>query len=1140
MAVTRSTPAQRRRQQSDQRPGVTRWVSRPPGAVAAPGPKRSREMVLLAASLVVALLGMVLVYRAVSHDFGQVAADLQSGNVLNLEQVGEPEKLLPFMPEMSGSGERAFAARKVWQRVSGKDRLPNVGELGRLRVGAAEIEDDSRLEALQGRLEAAREGAAAGESPTVRLFSAAELRQIKPRLVVRTPGEFQRTFWLWGGLLLAGFLGIHAVWQVRGFRGDQVLLPILLALTGIGFLVMVSVRDPLRDMLLFRTFAQGVVMGCGLLLAASLVDWERTPLRRMSFVPLLGALGLSLLLILFGSGPGGSDAKVNLFGFQPVEIIKILFVLFLAGYFLDRWEFLRELPEKRAGLAGVPGWLRVPKLEYSLPPVLAIGAVLFFFFLQKDLGPALVLSFLFLLLYSAARGRPTMVGVGAVLVVAAFLVGYQLGYPRTVTGRIAMWLSPWDNTFRGGEHLAQGLWALAGGSLSGMGLGLGDPEYVPEIHTDMVLAAVGEELGFLGLLAVFALYALLVWRGLVAALRASGVYGLFLALGLTLTIALPILLIAGGVLGLVPLSGVVSPFLSFGRSALLANLFIAGMLLAISVRRAGSDAAVVRRFAGPVRWIGLGLAATLVVILGRAAWVQLVRADDIMTRGALTLQADGWRRFQYNPRLDAIAATIPRGTIFDRHGVPLAASNVEDLWKARATYAELGVPLDHMKLENGRRMYPFGGRTFHLLGDLRNRVNWAASNTSYVERDSRIRLQGYDDYAAVVEVRQPDGTVRELVKEDFRELIPLLRHRYQPEHPEVKRILERPRDVRTSIDIRLQLAVQQILERYARQVGRTNGTTAGAAAVVMDPATGDLLASAGYPWPGELPVRNTGEAAPALIDRARYGIYPPGSTFKIVTAMAALRKDQGLARQTYECVALPDGRVGNRVRGWGRPIRDDVTDRVPHGTVDMEKGIRVSCNAYFAQLATYAVQAQALHETADLLGIKVARPNTPEQLQDALPQAGYGQGQVVATPFQMARVAATVANDGAMPEGRWVTDASNTRTAEPVRILAAMPEGFIARSMREVVTAGTARQLAGIVPPIAGKTGTAEVQGKPSHSWFIGYAPYGAATAGSTGGKAIAFAVIIEHGGYGGRVAALAAGEIVRRAAELGLLRQVQ
>ncbi len=178
-----------------------------------------------------------------------------------------------------------------------------------------------------------------------------------------------------------------------------------------------------------------------------------------------------------------------------------------------------------------------------------------------------------------------------------------------------------------------------------------------------------------------------------------------------------------------------------------------------------------------------------------------------------------------------------------------------------------------------------------------------------------------------------------------------------------------------------------------------------------------------------------GETTGDLIDRARYGIYPPGSTFKLVTAMAALRKDPGLEDRTFLCQTLPDGRVGNRVRGWGRPIRDDPTDHVPHGDVDLQEGIVVSCNAYFAQLGTYEVGAGPLLETAKAFGITVASPNTAEQLEDAIPQASYGQGQVMATPFQMARVAATLASGGSMPEGRWVLDESNTRRAEPVRIL---------------------------------------------------------------------------------------------------------
>ncbi len=133
----------------------------------------------------------------------------------------------------------------------------------------------------------------------------------------------------------------------------------------------------------------------------------------------------------------------------------------------------------------------------------------------------------------------------------------------------------------------------------------------------------------------------------------------------------------------------------------------------------------------------------------------------------------------------------------------------------------------------------------------------------------------------------------------------------------------------------------------------------------------------------------------------------------------------------------------------------------------------------------------------------------------------------------MARVAATLANGGEMPEGRWVIDESNTRRAAPVPVLSPDLARSLAGSLRRVVTEGTAaRYLSGIQPAIAGKTGTAEVKDKGSHSWFIGFAPYDAQT-----GRKIAFGIIIEHGGYGGRLAAPAAGEIVKTASELGDLR---
>jgi peptidoglycan glycosyltransferase len=243
-----------------------------------------------------------------------------------------------------------------------------------------------------------------------------------------------------------------------------------------------------------------------------------------------------------------------------------------------------------------------------------------------------------------------------------------------------------------------------------------------------------------------------------------------------------------------------------------------------------------------------------------------------------------------------------------------------------------------------------------------------------------------------------------------------------------------------------------------------------------------------------------------------------------------LRKDPRLTHKTYDCVRLPDGRVGNFIKGSRRPIRDDVQDREPHGTLDMERGIVVSCNAYFAQLGAYDVGSTALFDTAALLGISMASPNTAAQLGKSLPQSSYGQGQVVTSPFQMARVAATVASGGSMPQGRWITDETNPRTAPPQTVLSADAAATLGRFMREVVTSGTGRRANAAGVPIAGKTGTAELADAPSHAWFIGYAPYGGS------GRKIAVSVLVENGVYGGTAAAPAAAEILDAAVKLGLI----
>jgi peptidoglycan glycosyltransferase len=188
----------------------------------------------------------------------------------------------------------------------------------------------------------------------------------------------------------------------------------------------------------------------------------------------------------------------------------------------------------------------------------------------------------------------------------------------------------------------------------------------------------------------------------------------------------------------------------------------------------------------------------------------------------------------------------------------------------------------------------------------------------------------------------------------------------------------------------------------------------------------------------------------------------------------------------------------------------------------MRKGLVVSCNAYFAQLGAYKVGAAPILETAGLLGISVAKPATEKALRDALPQASYGQGQVVASPFQMARAAAAIANGGKMPLGRWVIDETNSRVEEPQPVLAPNLAALLAQDLRQAVTSGTGRRAAAAPAPIAAKTGTAEVLNAPSHAWFVGFTPYGTPKA-----RVVAFAILIENGQYGGATAAPMAPDLI-------------
>jgi len=1041
-----------------------------------------RSVVSMVATSLVAMLAIALAYAG-RMTAVQLAGHATAPPPVNLNTVADEKALEAAMePIVANAGDRRMAAERLFQFVDDERQkarpLPNVGAIAPL-------------------------------------FSPADFAKLKPLFSVRTADEFRRQVVLFACLYLVAFQAATVLWRLRHMRTDPVLFAVAHLVTAIGFAVLVSRGDPLRDSLTFVRFAEGTATGVGAMMAVSLVDFGAAAFITLSYLPLIVALSLSVLLILFGSGPGTSDAKVNLGPMQPIEAIRLLLALFLAGFFARRWEVLRDL---RSPMLRRSRWTRridLPRAEYVIPVAAAVGLALVLFFLQKDLGPALFLCCVFLATYAVARGRVGMALTGLALLVLGFYIGYRLQISPTLAARVGMWRSPWDNAVSGGDQTAHSIWALATGGPFGTGLGLGDTRYLPAGHTDLILAAIGEELGAAGVFIVAALYALVAWRGFRIGRLARNDYGFFLAAALTLFLIVPVLIMASGILGVTPLTGVVTPFLSYGGSAMVANFCALGILTAIHAdRHPGGDP---EPFRIPVMWLGSSLAGCALALLAVVIDVQVVHADDYVVRPQLGIQADGGRRFVYNPRLLDVVRLMPRGTIYDRHGRPLATDDPRVIAEAREIYGALGVSLDEACPTSGERCYPLGGAAFHLLGDARTRVNYTAPNSSYVERDEESQLRGFDDRSQVVTTTDAAGQSMLTIRRDYRDVLPALRHRYDPANP-AWAPFRQPHDVHLTIDAELQLRVAGIVAAYAQK------TAGRAAAVVLNPDDGGLLASVSYPEPD-----GSRSTTDALLDRARYGLYPPGSTFKLVTASAALRQHLDPRRTTFTCARLADGRVGARINGWNRPVRDDVRDANPHGTIDVHGGFVHSCNAYFAQLAV-KLGSQPLLDTASRLGISL----TPEadvvaRVRKTLPQIGYGQGDIVVTPLKMARAAAAIASDGILRDARCALDEAATANAGP--FLGVGDAHLLAGYMRDVVLSGTGRVLRSHPGRIAGKTGTAQLDRQPSHGWFVGFAPFGPAA------SRIAFAVVIENAGYGGGSAAPAAGEIVTAAMRAGLVK---
>ncbi|OUM43945.1 FtsW/RodA/SpoVE family cell cycle protein [Arthrobacter sedimenti] len=392
----------------------------------------------------------------------------------------------------------------------------------------------------------------------------------------------------WFQAITLGLMGllIHVILRFRAKYADPVILPIVIALNGIGLAMIhrldlsaILVNPDYPPVAPQQVTWTAVAIGAAAILLIVLRDHRI--LRRFTYISLI----VSAVLLLLPLTPLGLEINgariwisVGVGTFQPGEIAKITLAIFFAGYLSTNRDLIL-LAGKKIGPLQLPRFRDLAPMAAAW--LVSIGVLIF----QRDLGSSILFFGLFMVMIYVATSRVSWVLIGLAM------IGVGVFFALELFSHVALRFDSWINAFApevynrapgGSAQVVQGLFGLANGGLVGTGLGEGRPDLVTYANSDMIIAALGEELGLIGVVAIVMLYVILVSRGIRAALGTKDGFGKLLACGLSFTIALQCFVVIGGITRLIPLTGLTTPFMSAGGSSLLANWLIVALILLIS------------------------------------------------------------------------------------------------------------------------------------------------------------------------------------------------------------------------------------------------------------------------------------------------------------------------------------------------------------------------------------------------------------------------------------------------------------------------------------------------------------------------------------------------------------------------------
>lgn len=842
---------------------------------------------------------------------------------------------------------------------------------------------------------------------------------------------------------------------------DKLLLSGMCMLTGIGLCV-ISRLD------FNRAVKQYIIAMISLILALILPYlFQRTKFWK-KFSWLYGLLGVAMLsvVLILGEITYGSKLSFTVsfsiaqITFQPSEFVKILFIFFLAGAL---WE---DASLKRVALTAVLAGLHVIVLVLS-----------------RDLGSAVIFFIGYVFLVFLATGNALYLLLGAVGGTGGAVAAYRLfAHVRT---RVLAWRDPWSYIDNQGYAITQSLFAIGSGSWFGMGLMQGSPDDIPYVMEDFIFSSVCEELGVIfGVCTVLVALCMFLEMMKVAAGMKDGFYRLAIG-GVGVMYLFQVFLTVGGGVKLIPLTGVTLPFLSYGGSSIMVSMLLFFIVQGIVIRSTGEQAQ--RREKRTAEKTASKTVSRKSSEADGKTESKTERKPESKTASKFfpyaipsvcvlftglflfllgylchftaTSRADMINN-SYNSRQEILLSQNYRGTLYSRNGEELAFTK-----------------LDGDQQET--RVYPYGRLFSHVIGystrgrtGIEELANYYLINTG-ISLNSKVA----NDMAG----------------------------------------LKNPGDnVYTTLDVGLQEQADSLLGLYRGAV------------IVTEVKTGNVLAMVSHPDFDPNEIADIWDSlaedpdSSVLVNRATQGLYPPGSTFKMVTALEYIRENP----DTY-------GEYSFHCPGYFKSgdSRINCYHGISHGDVDFTLSFAKSCNASFSNIGM-SLDRNDFQDTLDKLLFNESLPialrsarssgNVSEDMTDSeMMQTAIGQGKTLITPMHLNLITCAVANDGVLMEPRLldrvVTAQGKTVKTFDTNVWGRMMSQEEAAALKELMTAvveqGTASKLKGREYTAAGKTGSAEfnnVKGD-SHAWFTGFAP--------VEDPEVCVTIIIEKAGSGGEYA---------------------